>query len=251
MKAVLLTGHGGLEKLQYREDVPIPEPESGEALIRVHACGLNNTDINTRTAWYSKEVEQGITETAVITGFDESSQADASWGNNQLTFPRIQGADVCGVVERVNGAGSTPASNVVANEVANTVPNVVGKRVLVDPWLLDQNNPGDLSKARYLGSEVDGGYAQYIVAPVENIHPIETSLSNEELATFACAYSTAENLISRTGLTEGETIVISGASGGVGSAAIQLAKIRSAQVIAISSPGKEQKLKEMGADYVI
>ncbi|RVC89599.1 alcohol dehydrogenase, partial [Mesorhizobium sp. M2A.F.Ca.ET.017.03.2.1] len=52
MRAVVLTGHGGLDKLHYREDWPIPVPASGQVLIRVGACGLNNTDINTRTAWY-------------------------------------------------------------------------------------------------------------------------------------------------------------------------------------------------------
>ena len=61
MRAVVLTGHGGLDKLEYREDWPVPTPRPGEVLIHVGACGLNNTDINTRTAWYSKAVTEGIT----------------------------------------------------------------------------------------------------------------------------------------------------------------------------------------------
>ena len=127
MKAVILTGHGGLDMLQYREDHPQPVAGPGEALIRVRACGLNNTDINTRTAWYSKEVSQGITENAVVAGFRDSSGRDGSWGNSVITFPRIQGADVCGAVESV---GSDRDSV------------MVGKRVLIDPWFLDQDEPG-------------------------------------------------------------------------------------------------------------
>ena len=236
MKAVLLTGHGGLDKLQYREDVQKPGAQKGNVLIRVRACGLNNTDINTRTAWYSKGVEQGITEDAVVGGYDDSNEADGSWGNRSINFPLIQGADVCGVVESVG------------DDVDSAL---IGKRVMVDPWFLNPDNPAELSSARYFGSELDGGYAEYTVAPVANVHAVDSSYSDEELATFACAYGTAENLIDRTRLGEGETIAISGASGGVGSAAIQLAKIRGATVIAISSAGKEQGLSELGADHFV
>ncbi|MFT5111635.1 MAG: NADPH:quinone reductase-like Zn-dependent oxidoreductase [Parasphingorhabdus sp.] len=236
MKAVLLTGHGGLDKLQFREDVEVPVAQPGEVLIRVNACGLNNTDINTRTAWYSKGVEQGITEDAVIDGYFDSNDDDGSWGSGAIHFPVIQGADVCGAV---------------ASTRDHCNAHLIGKRVMVDPWFLNPAAPFDMATAKYLGSEINGGYAEYIAVPASNVHLIESSYSNEELATFACAYGTADNLIERTGLTAGETIVISGASGGVGSAAIQLAKIRAARVIAISSQGKEQALLKLGADHVV
>ncbi len=240
MKAVLLTGHGGLDKLEYREDVEKPVTGKGEVLIRVHACGLNNTDINTRTAWYSKGVEQGITEDAVVGGYDDSNEADGSWGNSEIQFPLIQGADVCGVVESVGGECKPDADSAL-----------IGNRVLIDPWFLNRRNPKDLSTARYFGSETNGGYAEYALAPVHNVHLIDSDYTDAELATFACAYGTAENLIERSGLMERETIAISGASGGVGSAAIQLAKIRNATVIAISSRGKEQGLLDLGVDHVV
>ena len=236
MKAVVLTGHGGLDKLEYRDDYPDPVPEKDEALVKVHACGLNNTDINTRTAWYSKGVEQGITENAVVGGYSSSNDSDASWGNSTITFPRIQGADVSGTVIQVG---------------TNESHELVGQRVMIDPWFLDSANPHDFSKALYFGSEVDGGYAEYAIAPVDNVHKVDSALSDAELATFACAYTTAENLISRTGLKAGETIVISGASGGVGTAAIQLARVREAKIIAISSAGKESVLRDLGAETVI
>lgn len=98
MKAVLLTGHGGLDKLEYREDWPTPEPSANEVLIRVGACGLNNTDINTRTAWYSRTVTDGITASGGSEGFQDADAETGSWGNRALKFPRIQGADVVGVI---------------------------------------------------------------------------------------------------------------------------------------------------------
>ena len=170
MKAVLLTGHGGFDKLEYRQDVPVPVPGPGEALVRVLACGLNNTDINTRTAWYSESVRQGITETAGEQGYASSRDADAGWSSTPIAFPRIQGADVCGIVEEV---ADDPGSD------------LVGKRVMIDPWFLDSQHPDDLGRARYFGSEVDGGYAEYTVAPVGNVHAVNSRYSDEELATFA------------------------------------------------------------------
>ena len=87
MKAVVLTGHGDLDKLVYREDVPVPQPAAGEVLIEVSACGMNNTDVWVRQAAY---------------GTDEDPKAPSSWrrGANTLTFPRIQGTDSAGASSR-------------------------------------------------------------------------------------------------------------------------------------------------------
>ena len=96
MRAVVLTGHGGLDKLAYREDWPTPRPGPGEVVVKVGACGLNNTDINTRTAWYSKTVTEGITDAGGKGGYAKADAATGSWSNTALTFPRIQGADTAG-----------------------------------------------------------------------------------------------------------------------------------------------------------
>ena len=88
MAAVLLRGHGGIEMLEYRENVPVPLPGPGEVLIRVGGAGVNNTDINTRTGWYSKAVT-GATGSGGTAGFDQIDDADASWSGVPLTFPRI------------------------------------------------------------------------------------------------------------------------------------------------------------------
>jgi NADPH:quinone reductase-like Zn-dependent oxidoreductase len=236
LKAVLLTGHGGFDKLEYREDWPIPTPEKDEVQIKIGACGLNNTDINTRTAWYSKTVTEGITDSGGKEGYDSADAETGSWGNAALSFPRIQGADVAGVIAAVGD---------------NVDPNRIGERVLLDPWLLGLGDWMDTSRSLYFGSECDGGFAEYVTIRSVNAIRIDSQLSDAELATFPCAYGTAENLVSRTHLKPGETVVIAGASGGVGSAAVQLCKLRGAKTIGIASLSKAGHLIELGADFII
>lgn len=236
MRAVVLTGHGGLDKLEYRKDWPVPLANKGEVIIKVGACGLNNTDINTRTAWYSKSVTEGITDSGGKGGFAEAEANNASWGNAAITFPRIQGADVAGTIVAV-GTGVDTAR--------------IGERVMIDPWLLGVGDWMDTARSLYFGSECDGGYAQYTKVRTENAISVRSELSDAELATFPCAYTTAENLVSRSGLKPGETVVIAGASGGVGSAAIQLCRLRGARVIGIASQAKADLLLELGAEAVI
>ena len=236
MRAMVLTGHGGLDKLEYHEEWPTPQPKSGEVLVRVGACGLNNTDINTRTGWYSKSVTDGITDTAGRDGFENADAAQGSCGSASVSFPRIQGADVAGVIAAV-GAGVDEAR--------------VGERVILDPWILASGDWLDTSRSIYFGSECDGGYADYTCIRGENAIRIDSAQSDAELATYPCAYTTAENLIAKTGLQPGETVVIAGASGGVGSAAVQLCCLRGARVIAIASQAKSELLQQLGADRVI
>jgi len=232
MKAAVLMGHGGFDKLAVRDDFPVPKPDSNEVLIEVGACGINNTDINTRIGWYSKSVSSGTTSTGGVDGIDDVSEADATWGGKTVVFPRIQGADVAGRIV------------VVGNGVS---PRRVGERVIVDPWIRDRSNPQNRKLAGYLGSERDGGFAQYAAVPAENAFAVKSSLSDAELASFPCAYSTAEHMLDRIDLQEGETILIPGASGGVGSALVQLAHRRKARVLAITSKSKMDFIKQLGA----
>ena len=220
MRAVVLVGHGGPEKLVYREDFPVPHPGPTDVLIRVEAAGVNNTDINTREAWYSKS---------------DKDTADASWSGNALTFPRIQGADVCGSIIEVG---------------ANCDGSRIGERVLVEP-LLREANGETLDRPWYFGSECDGGFAQYTVVASRHAYKIESQLTSRELASFPCSYSTAENMLTRAGVNDQDRVLITGASGGVGSAAVQLAKARGAQVIAVTSAAKADKLAEVGADETV
>ena len=234
MSAVLLTGHGGFEKLQYRNDVDVPSVGADKVLIKVLAAGVNNTDINTRTAWYSKSVT-GETNIGGADGFDSAEDDDGSWSGEPLDFPRIQGADCCGEIVAV-GHG-------VAEER-------IGERVLVRTMQQVPVNPKPFS-CWTVGSECDGGFAQYMIAYSAETFKIDCDWSDIELASIPCAYSTAENMLERANVGEGEIVLITGASGGVGSAAVQLAKRRGAKVIAQSGRAKLNEVKALGADEVV
>ncbi|MEH6448440.1 MAG: alcohol dehydrogenase family protein [Oleispira sp.] len=220
MKAVLLTGHGGLEKLELHNDISTPSPQENEVLIRVSAAGVNNTDINTRIGWYSKS---------------SNGSEDASWSGNSLAFPRIQGADVCGEIVAVGSL---------------VKPSRVGERVLIEPCLTDVNGM-TVNPPWYFGSECDGGFAEYVAVSAKHAYHVNSDLSDVELASFPCSYSTAENMLTRSRVIKGDRVLISGASGGVGSAAIQLAKARGATVIALTSLSKTKQVLALGADEVV
>ncbi len=235
MKAVLLRGHGGFEQLEYREDVPVPAPGPGEVLIRVGAAGVNNTDINTRTGWYARSVTEGTTPRTAAAGFSAVSASDSGWTGEALRFPRIQGADACGWIVSVG-------SGVSADRL--------GERVLVEP-VFQSPAAANRYQATYFGSERDGAFAQFARAPAAHAFKVTSELTDTELASFPCSYSAAENMLTRLGVIAGERILITGASGGVGSAAVQLAKRRGATVVAIASPPKAEAVERLGAARVL
>ena len=235
MKAVLLKGYGGFDQLEYREDVPVPKPGTGEVLIQVGAAGINNTDINTRTGWYSKSVSEGTTSEAGKAGFAATNPADAGWNGTGHKFPLIQGIDACG---RIVAVGD------------HVGQERIGQRVLVEPALREPAGWRPF-EALYLGSEVDGGFAEFVKVPAVHAHAIRSSLSDAELASFPCAYSTAENMIERAGVAKDEAVLITGASGGVGSAAVQLANRRGATVTAVTSASKAEQVRALGAAYIV
>ena len=233
MHAAVLTGFGGPDKLVYRDDVPLPVAQTGEVLIRVGASAVNNTDINTRVGWYSKTVDSATAADSV--GFDASADATPGWGGTAMQFPRIQGADCCGTIVAV-GPG------VDAHRV--------GERVLVRPVLRMYADYAPFA-CWYLGSECDGAFAQYTKVPADAALPIHSGMDDAELATFPCAYSTAENLLTRSGVRAGDRVLVTGASGGVGSAAVQLALLRGAQVVVQAAKAKHAALLELGAEAAI
>jgi NADPH:quinone reductase-like Zn-dependent oxidoreductase len=220
MKAVQLTGHGGPEKLELRDDLPVPRPGPGDVLIKVGAAGVNNTDLNTRVGWYSKS---------------DGDSADAGWSGNAIRFPLIQGADVCGQVVAIG-------------------PNVDGgllhQRVLVEPCLWEANGQ-KLEQPWYLGSDCDGGFAEYTRVASRHAYPVSSDCSDAELASFPCSYSTAENLLTRARVSDGDRVLVTGASGGVGSAAVQLARARGTRVLAVTSPAKSARLVSLGAEETL
>lgn len=231
MRAVLLTGHGGFERLEYREDVPAPVPAAGEVLVRIRAAAINNTDINARTGWYSRSVREATG------GSDAQGNAraeDAGWTGAAIPFPRIQGADGCGEIVAV-GKG-----------VAKTR---IGTRVLLNPVL--RGTAAAAGGYGYIGTDRDGCFAEYVAVPDANACRVSSRLAAVELASFPCSYTAAENMLARAAVQAGETVVITGASGGVGSAAVQLARRRGASIVAIAGSDKTATLRALGAGRVL
>jgi NADPH:quinone reductase-like Zn-dependent oxidoreductase len=227
MKAVVTTGPGGYDRLDYR-DVPIPVAAAGEALVKVLAAGINNTDINTRLGWYSPRMTAGTTEAA-----DAMPAADGGW-NGASPFPFIQGTDCCAVVASVGPGGDS---------------SLLGRRVLVRPCM--RRHGFSNLDMKWLGSDFDGAFADYAVVPQAELFPVASEWSDVELATIPCAYGTAENMLHRAGVSAGEKVLVTGASGGVGSAAVQLAKRRGAWVAAVTTAEKAGALLDLGADHII
>jgi NADPH:quinone reductase-like Zn-dependent oxidoreductase len=211
MRAVLLTGHGGPEVLEFRDDVPVPRPAPDEVLLRVGAAGVNNTDLNTRTGWYG----------------------DGGW-SGELELPRIQGADACGHVVAV-GDGVDSAR--------------IGERVIVAT--MQQDPSGAPFSTVTLGSELDGAFAEYLAVRSSEAFAVSCDWTDVELASVPCATSTAENMLRRAGVAAGERVLVTGASGGVGTAAVQLARLRGATVIAVARKDKAPLLRELGAVEVV
>lgn len=234
MKGVYLTGFGGYDKLEYREDIPVPKPKKGEVLVKIGAAAVNNTDINTRIGWYSKNVTTA-TSTGGEKGFGDAVNKDGSWLGVSLKFPRIQGADSCGRIVAV-GEGVDPSR--------------IGERCIIRN--VQEMPPSEHGLECFThGSECDGTFCEYTTSRAEEVFPINSKLSDEELAIFSCAYATANNLVCRVNVKESDRVLITGSSGGVGSALVQLVKARGAHVIGVCDPGQDEIVKGYGADEII
>lgn len=219
MSAAVLTGFGGPQELQVRE-VATPRPDRGEVLVAVGAAAVNNTDIWTRHGAY---------------GMPGAPDALAGW-RGPVDFPRIQGGDIAGTVVEVG---------------ADVDPALARRRVLVDPALYE-NGAADANPVGLLGSEADGGFAQYVVVAAERAHDMTDSpLTDEQLSCLPVSYGTAMGMLERARITDGETVLVTGASGGVGLALVQLTAARGAHVVALTTQAKSDLVRQAGAHTVI
>ena len=232
MKAVVTASNGGFEQLQCRV-VKRPQPADKEVLIRVLAAGMNNTEINTRVGWYSDSMTQSTSAVASFQVQQKEIPIDGGW--NEITpFPFVQGTDCCGEVIQL---GSNAESKLLSKQVlVRSCMRPLGFSSMENLWM---------------GSDFDGAFAQYVKVPQSEVFEVKCDWSAAELATIPCAYGTAENMIHRAGIQSGEKVLITGASGGVGSAAVQLAKLRKAQIIAVVAPEKQQKISDLGAEQTM
>jgi NADPH:quinone reductase-like Zn-dependent oxidoreductase len=233
MLAAVLTGHGGPEQLEIRDDVPVPRPARREVLIQVAAAAVNNTDLWTREGAYGRA---------------DDPHAVAGWQGVPLDFPRIQGGDVVGIVAAVG------------DEVDEAM---VGRRVLLDPTRYADGGAGDDGDGgdgdggeptleAVLGSEQDGGFAEYVIIAADQAHDVTDSpLSDEQLACLPIAYGTATGMLERAQVRAEETVLVTGASGGVGLALVQLARARGAHVIALTSADHAAAVRDAGASQVV
>ena len=192
-------------------DVPNPVLGRGDVLVKVLAAGMNNTEINTRIGWY----------------------AGGGW-HIPTPFPFIQGTDCCGVVTEV--ADPTDSS-------------LIGKRVLVRPCMRPHGFDSMLNV--WMGSDFDGAFAQFAKVPAREVFPITSSWTDAELGSLPCSYGSGENMVHRAKVRTGDHVLVAGASGGVGSAVVQLAKIRGARVTAIAGTSKMDQVRALGADHVV
>ncbi|MDZ5698947.1 zinc-binding dehydrogenase [Chelativorans sp. M5D2P16] len=225
MAAMVLIGHGGTDKLVYRKDVPVPKPGPGEILVKVTATAKNNTDRKAREGLYPTRDKGDVTSFQI-------------GGTPTLTFPRIQGADVVGRVAAA-GEGVDPAR--------------IGERGLLDFNLYADERRDINLTPDYFGHGADGGYAEYIAAPADQFHTVENrDLADAELAAMGmCSYQTALHMLNVAGVAPDERVLVTGASGGVGTALIQLCRIMGAVPYALSQREKTDALLALGAEAVL
>lgn len=232
MKAVVTMDNGDYDKLVYK-DVPTPTLSQGEVLVQVLAAGVNNTEINTRLGWYSSSVQESTATVSQEEKEAVKTTKDGGW-NEETPFPFIQGTDCCGKV-----VASFDSQN----------KNLLGKRILIRSCI--RTKGWDSMENIWMASDFDGAFAQFVKIQASEVFPVNCSWNDVELGSIPCAYGTSENMIHRTNLKQGEHILIPGASGGVGSALIQLAKRRNARVTAIVGDKKMEQIKQLGVDQII
>jgi NADPH:quinone reductase-like Zn-dependent oxidoreductase len=213
MRAAFFAEHGPPSVLQVGE-MPLPEPRPGEVRLQVAASAMNHLDL-----W----VRRGLPI--------------------EITMPHIGGSDVAGLVDAV-GAG--------VDDVA------IGARVVVDPslacgdceWCRSGEEPLCVHY-RILGEHTQGGFAEFVVVPAANLYPIPEGYPMETAAAAPLVFLTAwRGLVTRGRLRAGETVLVTGASGGVATAAVQIARHLGARVYAVTSGEHVERVRGLGADVV-
>lgn len=219
MKSVKVTGYGGLDQLNIVNHA-VFEPKDDEVLLKVKACGVNNTEIWMREGAYGKGAKSG-------------------WRPEGVDFPRTPGSDIAGTIVKVG---------------KHVDKSMIGKDVVLFPFTSSgknglENISEDMS---FIGSEYDGGYAEYVVWPANLCFDMPLA-DYVKSAAITVSGITAWHMAEQLKIQKGETIVVTGANGGVGLYNVQIAaNVFGAKVIAIvGDKNVEEKLKELGATHVL
>ncbi|CAN5757172.1 zinc-binding dehydrogenase [soil metagenome] len=217
MLAAVFSEFGGPEVVRV-EEVAVPEPGPGEVRLLVGAAAMNHLDL-----W----VRRGLPI--------------------ETTMPHIGGSDIAGVVDAL-GEGVAGGGRFVRE----------GARVVVNPsvscgeceWC-EKGEESLCARYRIIGEHTQGGFAEYVVVPARNLYPIPDGYPMETAAAAPLVFLTAwRGLTTRGRLAAGESVLITGASGGVATAAVQIAKHVGARVYAVSTGEHEARLRSLGADVV-
>ncbi|ANU21990.1 zinc-binding dehydrogenase [Planococcus donghaensis] len=219
MKAIQVTGYGDVDKLKLVE-LPIPEPGDNDVLIKVKACAINNTEIWMREGAYGTDAKSG-------------------WRPEGVHFPRTPGSDIAGTIVK---AGK------------RVDKSMIGKDVVIFPFTSSgQEGTEHISEdMSFIGSEYDGGYAEYVVWPADLCFDMPLA-DYTESAVFSVSGMTAWHMAEQIQAHSGETIVVTGANGGVGSLNVQIASnVFGAKVIAIVGDlALTDRVKKLGATHVL
>ncbi len=217
MRAIVFEQHGGPEVLVHRDDIPVPQPGSGEVLVAVRCAALNRLDHFVRIGWR---------------GLD-------------LIFPHILGSDFSGAIAALGAgvAGWTIGQRVVANPTlwCGRCPQcVAGWHNRCDSFAI-------------LGEHVRGAYAEYVTVPARNLVAIPEGYPDDLAAAAPLVSVTAWHMLIVAGrLRAGETVLVVGAGGGVNSMAIQIAKLAGATVgVVAANAQKAAQARERGADWAV
>lgn len=219
MKAVQVMGYGDVDQLE-NVTLAIPEPKDHEVLIQVKACAINNTEIWMREGAYGSGSKSG-------------------WRPEGVQFPRTPGSDITGRVVKVGNAVDESMKDTDVVLFPFTSSGETGVEHISE----------DMS---FIGSEYDGGYAEYVVWPAHLCFDMPLA-DYTESAVFTVSGLTAWHMVEQIQVQPGETVMVTGANGGVGSLNVQIAsKVFGANVIAIVGDiGLEEKMKELGATHVL
>ena len=214
MQAMVISKHGGPDVLQYTT-LDVPSPKAGEVLLRVLAVGVNRLDALLR-------------------------QGDVF----RVPLPHIPGTDVVGEIEAVGVGvkGLSPGDNIMVAPILSCGS--------CEQCLAGEDNRCESFGT--VGSSIPGGYAEYMCLPARNAVRLPADMPIEEAAAFPLTYATATSMLRRADLKAGETVLVQGATGGLGTAGVQIAKAMGAVVIAVvRSEATRLAARQNGADHVV